>query len=286
MSEVNTIYALADPRDGVRYFVGRTINDPPENRIKHHLRRPESEKLRAWFDELNHAGLEPSLDVLEQISEEEDWRAAEVYWIRKGMAEDWPLLGSHTGGDDYPLDSIYEAEPDDPVSREIYGDKAVFIPLVQLNVHVCKGRSPDTSIFMSLLHDAFELLHVFKTNTASFAALEHSIMEKLLDEGIIQKGRIWRVEVLGQSNAIGGERLKVQRPYRMHGINTPGNWDGIEGYHTKIHMWKKTSDLLDQLATIPIEGRRAGFGSTLGASLSLLGSICDEAAGDDAVGVG
>ena len=76
------IYALADPKDGRIRYVGKT--NQPYTRFKTHLRgdvRPDHPKAK-WLQSLKLRGLQPSLVILEEVSNDEmDER--ERQWIRR-----------------------------------------------------------------------------------------------------------------------------------------------------------------------------------------------------------
>jgi hypothetical protein len=74
------IYGLADPRDHVIMYVGKT-SMRLESRLRWHLDEPTNYSMFKWFDELGLAGLVPEVCVLE-ICHRKQWEKAERKWIR------------------------------------------------------------------------------------------------------------------------------------------------------------------------------------------------------------
>jgi hypothetical protein len=98
-----TIYALVDPRDGTRRYVGRTSN--LAGRVAGHRTAWRSggaspgKVLSAWLAGLHASGRWPfRVDVLGEVRSFGGAKRAEAKWIRKGMTEGWPLTNAHPGG--------------------------------------------------------------------------------------------------------------------------------------------------------------------------------------------
>jgi predicted GIY-YIG superfamily endonuclease len=73
------IYALADPRTGTPYYVGRTAN--PARRLVMHWSGDGLEKKRAITSEIRAAGLKPVMVILERVGSMTAAIAAERKWI-------------------------------------------------------------------------------------------------------------------------------------------------------------------------------------------------------------
>lgn len=90
------IYGLKDPRDGLIYYIGKTIN--LRERFKNHIGGDCNAKKTAWIQDLAINGLEPEMVILE-IATEQTWPALERKWIREGMDAGWPLANATSGGE-------------------------------------------------------------------------------------------------------------------------------------------------------------------------------------------
>ena len=73
------IYAMADPRTGTPYYVGRTAN--PARRLVMHLSGDGLEKKRAVTSEIRAAGFKPVMVILERVGSMTAAIAAESKWI-------------------------------------------------------------------------------------------------------------------------------------------------------------------------------------------------------------
>lgn len=90
------IYGLKDPRDDNIYYVGKSTR--PKRRLEQHLVNMSTNKNRvSWLEDLQTAGLEPQLTILEK-SNDENWQEAERRWIAIGRQEGWPLTNISQGG--------------------------------------------------------------------------------------------------------------------------------------------------------------------------------------------
>lgn len=90
------IYGLKDPRDNAIHYVGKSTR--PKRRLEQHLADISTNKDRVdWLRDLQAAGSEPELTILEK-SNDEDWQEAECKWIAIGREEGWPLTNISRGG--------------------------------------------------------------------------------------------------------------------------------------------------------------------------------------------
>lgn len=273
MTKTSTIYALSDPRDKTPHYVGKTVQNPPQKRLQQHLMKPATQALAQWFDELQELGLKPDLQVLEEVPPDADWRAAEIYWIRHGLAHNWPLKNAASGGDNYPLDLILSGKANDIIPRVIYGSEDTFRLLTSINAYVMKGKKAEDNRFRDLFHRGLSI-HAAEA-TDEFDTLKHEFRNTILSHGIIQMGRGWRVPVIKKRNLLGEEFLTVGKPFTINGIALPGNWNHT-GWRTTIKMYKQTSELLDTLATELQANQRRGYDNVLQQALDLLATIFDE----------
>lgn len=97
------VYGLVDPRTGEIRYIGRTCRKL-ETRLSGHISARHqryaggSKAKRAWINELIDAGLKPTIRALETFDSELDALEAEGRWIKKGMAEGWPLTNRQKSG--------------------------------------------------------------------------------------------------------------------------------------------------------------------------------------------
>jgi len=82
--EKTIIYVLCDPRDGTRHYVGKT-SQLPEQRLRQHWQHPQTDALARWMATLADRGQQPQMIVLEELAPQEDWRVAEIVWIKHGL---------------------------------------------------------------------------------------------------------------------------------------------------------------------------------------------------------
>ncbi|MEL6404355.1 MAG: hypothetical protein AAFV98_00870 [Chloroflexota bacterium] len=277
MSKPTTIYALIDPRDNSHHYIGKTIQMPPQKRLRQHLKTPASDELAQWIDNLANVNITPELKVLETVPHDADWRAAEVYWIRFGISQQWQLKNKTTGGDNYPLDLLAHAKADTLIPRIVYAREDTLRLLMSINCYVMRGKRAENNTFRELLHQALSIVQL--TDSHLTDAKRDNLYQHILSSGIIQQGRGWRVPLIKKSNPIGGEFLAVGKPFAINGIGIPGKWDKA-GWRTSIKMSKATSELLDTLATQSASAnRRRGYDDVILSACSVLASIFDEIAG-------
>lgn len=85
-----TIYGLVDPRNGMFYYVGATVD--LEGRMKSHLSKSShNAELQTWIDDLAAEGLKPDVRVLETAKDANESPKIENGWIRKLYIEGHPL---------------------------------------------------------------------------------------------------------------------------------------------------------------------------------------------------
>lgn len=91
------IYALLDPRTSLVRYVGKSIH--PKTRLAGH-RADKSKTWRTnWLGELVGLGLQPELQILEELPDGANWQDREREWITKGRELGWPLTNCTLGGD-------------------------------------------------------------------------------------------------------------------------------------------------------------------------------------------
>lgn len=104
MSEMVSIYALAEgPSDPPRY-VGKTMNWL-NHRYRAHLseaRRGKNRPVNRWIRKLLQSGKEPALIWLENVKPNQDWQERESHWISKFREEGADLLNLTDGGEGIP----------------------------------------------------------------------------------------------------------------------------------------------------------------------------------------
>lgn len=93
------IYGLWDPRNYQLRYIGKSDN--PERRLKEHIK--DSSHLRGrhiyhWINSLLRNGLEPSLEILEEVAIEH-WEETERQWIRDCKKFGLSLVNSTDGGE-------------------------------------------------------------------------------------------------------------------------------------------------------------------------------------------
>ena len=92
-----TIYVLIDPRDGRVRYVGKTAN--PVKRLPGHLAEARGERHRraCWLRALLALGLEPTLEVIEEVAGNGNER--ERFWIALYRSEGHDLVNGTDGGE-------------------------------------------------------------------------------------------------------------------------------------------------------------------------------------------
>lgn len=90
------IYSLADPRDGVIKYIGKTNN--VEVRLKNHINpaRYKNTLKFNWIRDLRYSGLIPILDIIEVV-EAVDGKERERYWIKFYIDNGNPLTNNSDG---------------------------------------------------------------------------------------------------------------------------------------------------------------------------------------------
>lgn len=96
MSEIY-IYALTDPDSAEVRYIGKTIR--PKERLQNHCNDKTSCHRVHWIQSLIAAGKRPALIILECLSADADWQAAEKRWIADARTKGWRLTNSTDGGD-------------------------------------------------------------------------------------------------------------------------------------------------------------------------------------------
>lgn len=93
------IYGLADPRNGIIRYVGKTVN--LERRIKAHLcpNRTGCKHCHAWLAKLRSDGVKPSVAQLEALPDDANWEDREVWWIAHFKANGNDLTNIMPGGE-------------------------------------------------------------------------------------------------------------------------------------------------------------------------------------------
>lgn len=255
------IYALIDPRDTSYHYIGKTVQYPLSKRLKQHLRSPATDELASWFNELAKDSFTPEIRLLESVPADYDWRASEVYWIRHGLANGWQLKNKASGGDNYSLEKLAQAKPDDIIARVIYADEDTLTLLTSINCYVMRGKQAEDNTFRDLFHRALLLVDVAHTSV-EYDQLQNNFRNYILTHGIIQLGRGWRVPLIKKKNPIGDEFLTVGKPFTINGLSLAGKWDKF-GWRITIKMYKTSSDLLDDLATSVVNAHRRGYSDVL-----------------------
>lgn len=273
MTKTTTIYALIDPRDHTYHYVGKTVQNPPQKRLRQHLSRLGEDELARWINELDQEGLKPTYRILEVVSPDADWRAAEIYWIRYGLAQGWELKNKASGGDNYPLELLARAGDDDLIPRTLYATEQTLTRLTSINCFVMKGKPAEDNTFRDLLDKALRLIGTEEETQRNL--LEQDFLTHILTHGIIQVGRGWRVPIMKKLNLDGGAFLAVGSPFAINGLSIPGNWDQ-DGWRTTIKLYKRTSEMLDVLATRAVNAQRCGYDRVLQHMLNAMATLFDK----------
>lgn len=95
------IYILRDPRDQAVRYVGKTVKSLKE-RLQVHLASSRYYARRHvcnWIKTLQARDLSPSIELLQEVSSQEDWAERERYWITKLRDEGCRLTNLTSGGE-------------------------------------------------------------------------------------------------------------------------------------------------------------------------------------------
>lgn len=96
------IYTLSNPMTNEIRYVGKTINTL-EYRLGGHIRearrRNNTGHKNNWVKSLLKNGLEPKIDLLDEIEYEENWEWLEQYWISQMKSWGFNLTNMTDGGD-------------------------------------------------------------------------------------------------------------------------------------------------------------------------------------------
>lgn len=95
--KVTYIYTLSDQDGNIRY-VGKSNN--PTKRLLHHKWNDRKCKLTSWLTSLRQKGLEPVLEVLDLV-EENEWRFWEQFWISQCKTWGFKLTNMTEGGEGF-----------------------------------------------------------------------------------------------------------------------------------------------------------------------------------------
>jgi hypothetical protein len=92
------IYGLADPRDHVIRYVGKT-SLPLGARLDWHMKEPTNQRMAEWLCELEWKGIRPEIAVLE-ICHVTKWENTERMWIARLRAVS-SMLNVEPGGESH-----------------------------------------------------------------------------------------------------------------------------------------------------------------------------------------
>lgn len=92
-----SIYALADPRTNEIRYIGKSINT--KERYRNHLNDKSKTHKVNWIQSLLKINVKPTLIILEQLQDTDDWQKIEIRWIKIARDKNWRLVNSTDGGD-------------------------------------------------------------------------------------------------------------------------------------------------------------------------------------------
>lgn len=97
----NYIYVLHCPLAGTVRYVGKTTS--PEKRLKSHVSAARTgaytHHTSAWIRKLLSVGLQPLMEIVEEVESGKRWQDVERKWIAEGAAKGWKLTNSTSGGE-------------------------------------------------------------------------------------------------------------------------------------------------------------------------------------------
>ena len=91
------IYGLVDPRTKEIRYIGKSMR--VKARFRDHLKDPAKTHKANWIKSLKKLNLIPTLVILEEIADNEDWISREIFWIKTAREKGWNLVNSTDGGD-------------------------------------------------------------------------------------------------------------------------------------------------------------------------------------------
>lgn len=98
---IGYVYGLFDPRTHDCRYIGKA-KDPARRAATHlmpsYLAKEDTYKAR-WLRGLLHAGYEPVVIILSEVTAEEDLNDVERFWIRMAKKFGWPITNATAGGD-------------------------------------------------------------------------------------------------------------------------------------------------------------------------------------------
>lgn len=112
------IYGLHCPLGGCIRYIGKSSQ--PEKRLYSHIYSANSSgsHKERWIAKILAIGLKPTLVVLEELGDGEEWPDAERRWIQKGVELGWRLTNTAEGGRGAsPLDEAARARRKEQMSR-------------------------------------------------------------------------------------------------------------------------------------------------------------------------
>ena len=91
------IYALCDPKTNQIRYIGKSQR--VKERYSNHLNDKSKTHKVNWINSLKNKGLKPTLIILEELEDNQDWKEREMFWINQGRLNGWDLVNSTDGGD-------------------------------------------------------------------------------------------------------------------------------------------------------------------------------------------
>ncbi|MDE2095788.1 MAG: helix-turn-helix domain-containing protein [Patescibacteria group bacterium] len=95
------IYALVDPFTYLIRYIGKTEQEPKKRLWEHCIDKSITYRTN-WIRQVISKGKRPLLIILQVLSSEDDWKRAEIRWIKRGRNWGWPLTNCTSGGDGVP----------------------------------------------------------------------------------------------------------------------------------------------------------------------------------------